>query len=102
MAKTITLPGLIDPHVHLRDPGQTHKEDFYTGTVAALAGGFTTILDMPNNAEPITTQARLQQKITSARKQIVCDVGFHFGTQADNYDEFNKVIHDVAGLKIYM
>jgi len=44
----IRLPGLIDIHVHLRDPGQTHKEDFLTGTLAALSGGFTTILDMPN------------------------------------------------------
>jgi dihydroorotase len=50
MSDTITLPGLIDPHVHLRDPGQTDKEDFLTGTSAALAGGFTTVMDMPNNA----------------------------------------------------
>ena len=62
MGKSITLPGLIDPHVHLRDPGQTHKEDFFTGTSAALAGGYTTVLDMPNNAVPITTLALLEEK----------------------------------------
>ena len=48
----IILPGLIDAHVHMRDPGFTYKEDFRTGTAAAAAGGFTTILDMPNNDTP--------------------------------------------------
>lgn len=102
MGKIIKLPGLIDPHVHLRDPGQTHKEDFYSGTSAALAGGYTTILDMPNNLEPITTLQRLQSKIISAEAQIVCDVGFHFGSLGDNYEEFPKVIDKVKGLKIYL
>lgn len=102
MNQTVTLPGLIDPHVHLRDPGQTHKEDFYSGTSAALAGGFTTVLDMPNNAEPITTLERLKAKIASAERQIVSDIGFHFGTLADNFDEFKKVIDMVTGLKVYM
>lgn len=98
----ITLPGLIDPHVHLRDPGQTHKEDFFTGTSAALAGGYTTVFDMPNNAEPITTMERLEAKIASAKSQTVSDIGFHFGSLGDNYDEFEKVIDKVTGLKIYM
>lgn len=102
MSDILTLPGLIDPHVHLRDPGQTHKEDFFTGTSAALAGGYTTIMDMPNNATPITTLQTLEEKIESASKQIVCDVGFHFGTLGDNFDEFAKVIDKVCGLKIYM
>lgn len=50
----IRLPGLIDPHVHLREPGDTHKEDFDSGTAAALAGGFTTVLAMPNTKPPLT------------------------------------------------
>lgn len=99
---TITLPGLIDPHVHLRDPGQTHKEDFLSGTSAALAGGYTAIIDMPNNLEPITTLERLNAKIASAQAQIVCDVGFHFGTLGDNFEEFAKVNNKVKGLKIYL
>lgn len=102
MSDTITLPGLIDPHVHLRDPGQTHKEDFYTGTSAALAGGYVTVMDMPNNLVPITTLERLEEKIASARKQAVCDIGFHFGTLGDNFEEFPKVIDKVMGLKIYL
>jgi dihydroorotase len=102
MQQTITLPGLIDPHVHLRDPGQTHKEDFYSGTSAALGGGYTTVIDMPNNLEPITTAERLDAKITKAGAKTVCDIGFHFGTLGDNFDEFPKVIDKVMGLKIYL
>jgi dihydroorotase len=98
----LILPGLIDPHVHLRDPGQTHKEDFRTGTAAALAGGYTTILDMPNNAEPITSPKRLAAKKAGAAAQVVCDVGFHFGTLGDNLDIFEQIIGQVTGLKIYL
>jgi dihydroorotase-like cyclic amidohydrolase len=49
MPKILRLPSLIDPHVHFRTPGQEHKEDFFSGSQAALAGGVTTVLDMPNN-----------------------------------------------------
>src|SRR5512135_708672 len=48
----LVLPGLIDPHVHLREPGETYKEDFASGSRAAIAGGFTTVIDMPNNQKP--------------------------------------------------
>ncbi|MEK7152384.1 MAG: amidohydrolase family protein [Patescibacteria group bacterium] len=100
--KTITLPGLIDPHVHLRDPGQTHKEDLRTGTAAALAGGYTTVLDMPNNMEPITSLEKLAAKQLSAARQITCDIGLHFGTLGDNLHLFKQVIGQVSGLKIYL
>lgn len=99
---TITLPGMIDPHVHLRDPGQTHKEDFNTGSSAALAGGYTTIIDMPNNIIPITTEKLLDQKISIANKKIVGDLGFYFGTLGDNYSEFGKIYDKVCGMKIYL
>ncbi len=98
----LKLPGLIDPHVHLRTPGQEQKEDFYTGTCAAVAGGFTTVLDMPNNTIPITTQKRLDEKISLAQKQIVCNIGFYFGTLGDNLIEFKKVAPSVFGLKVYL
>ena len=102
MANIITIPGLIDVHVHLRDPGQTHKEDFYSGTSAALAGGFTTVLDMPNNAEPIITLQRLEAKIESAAHQVVCDIGFYFGSLGDNLDIFDQAAKKSMGLKIYL
>ncbi|HEX5455767.1 MAG TPA: amidohydrolase family protein [Candidatus Saccharimonadales bacterium] len=102
MGEIITLPGLIDLHVHLRDPGQTYKEDFYTGTSAALAGGITTVIDMPNNLQAVTTEELLNEKILSARQKTVCDIGFNFGTLGDNYDEFEKIENQVVGLKIYL
>ncbi len=98
----IKLPGLVDLHVHLRDPGQTHKEDFLTGTSAALAGGYTMIFDMPNNATPITTAEALDAKIESAQSQIVCDVGFYFGSLGDNLKEFASVRDKVVGIKLYL
>ncbi|MBI2074475.1 MAG: dihydroorotase [Candidatus Levybacteria bacterium] len=101
MSKLI-LPGLIDPHVHLRDPGQTEKEDFYTGTLAALAGGYTTVIDMPNNKIPIANLKLLEEKILIAKEKIVCDVGFYFGSMGDNLEEFPKVINKVLGLKLYL
>lgn len=99
------LPGLIDPHVHFRTPGQEEKENFLTGTSAAVAGGFTAVIDMPNNKVPITTIERLKEKATIAQEQIVSDLGFHFGTLGDNLDEFDKIVEQgrgVKGLKIYL
>lgn len=100
--KTFRLPGLIDIHVHLRDPGQTYKEDFYTGTLAALAGGYTTVFDMPNNTVPVTTAKRLQHKIDLAKNKTVCNIGFHFGSLGNNLAEFNKVANKAYGLKLYL
>lgn len=98
----ITLPGLIDIHVHLRTPGQEFKEDFFTGTSAALAGGFTIVLDMPNNKVPITTQDLLKQKMELAKQNIVCDVGFYFGSLGDNLEEFPGVQGKIFGIKLYL
>lgn len=98
----ITLPGLIDIHVHLRTPNQQQKEDFYTGTQAALAGGFTTVLDMPNNKVPITSEKLLWEKIKLAKKQVVCDIGFYFGSLGDNFAEFPKISNQVFGIKLFL
>ncbi|MCL4417782.1 MAG: amidohydrolase family protein [Actinobacteria bacterium] len=100
--KLLTLPGLIDPHVHLRDLGLEYKEDFYSGTSAALAGGYTTVIDMPNNKNPIFTKEALEEKIKIAKEKIVCNTGFYFGTDGKNLKEFEKVKNMAMGLKIYM
>ncbi|MBI2003823.1 MAG: amidohydrolase family protein [Parcubacteria group bacterium] len=96
-------PGLIDVHVHLREPGATHKEDFYTGSRAAIKGGFTFIIDMPNNVAPVVSSESLNEKISLADQKSICDVGFHYGTNGFNTDTFNKVWNNprVFGLKIY-
>ncbi len=98
----ITLPGLIDVHVHLRDPGQIYKEDFLTGTQAALAGGYTMVVDMPNNKTPITTADTLNEKISQAKQKAVCDIGFHFGSLGENLNVFDEIKDSVVGLKLYL
>jgi len=95
----LLLPGLVDPHVHLREPGAEYKEDFKTGSHAALAGGFTTIMDMPNNNPPTTTFIRLEEKKQLAKK-AACDIRFHFGGTDDNFPEVRKV--NPKSLKIYL
>src|SRR3989344_7458033 len=100
--KLIRLPGLIDMHVHLRDPGETQKEDFYTGTSAALAGGITTVFDMPNNIEPIFTEKALEVKLRVAKSKAVCDWGLYFGTDGKNTHLFDKIAEKVVGLKLYL
>ena len=102
MSKIITIPGLIDIHVHLREPGATQKEDFETGSKAAIAGGYTAILDMPNNPIPTVTPQALDQKIALAQGRIYTDLGFHFGATAANSKFYNKVQDKVFGLKVYM
>lgn len=101
--KRIRLPGLIDVHVHLRDPGATHKEDFQTGTAAALAGGFTFVLDMPNNPIPTISLERLEEKIRLTDAKATCDVGFYYGTDGKNLATFAAAAAHprVFGLKIY-
>lgn len=96
----LVLPGLIDPHVHLREPGATQKEDFRTGSRAAIAGGFTTVMDMPNNPIPTTTKERYDEKIRLAKEKAICDVLFYFGGTDDNFDEVRKT--DPPFMKLYL
>ncbi len=88
----LVLPGLVDEHVHLRDEGRAYKEDFASGTAAAAAGGFTTVLDMPNN-DPVTMSAEtMQNRIRIASWKILVNVGL--------YSEFPKnplEVKEIAG-----
>ena len=98
----IKLPGLVDVHVHLREPGATQKEDFETGTRAAVAGGYTQVLDMPNNTPPTTTPKDLENKIELSKNRIWCDLGFNFGATAESIQYFKTINKKVFGLKVYM
>jgi carbamoyl-phosphate synthase/aspartate carbamoyltransferase/dihydroorotase len=98
---TLELPGLIDIHVHLRDPGATHKEDFSTGTAAALAGGVVAVVDMPNNTPPTVDESTLRQKIDLARKKARCDFAFYLGASTSNATQ-PAPDHHLAGLKMYV
>jgi dihydroorotase len=99
---TIQLPGLIDAHVHLREPGYTHKEDFYTGTAAALAGGVTVLLDMPNTVPPTGTPEHFEDKVQRAAQKAVCDVGLFVGATSTDLDAYLPVAERACGLKIYV
>lgn len=101
-AKIISLPGLVDVHAHLREPGGEQKEDFESGTKAAVAGGYTQILDMPNNIPPTTDEKALLNKIRRAKGRIWCDLGFNFGGTRESTSSFSKIQSKAFGLKIYM
>src|SRR5512137_1440300 len=84
------LPGLIDPHVHLREPGGTHKEDWDSGTAAALAGGFTAVLAMPNTLPPVTDAETLELALQAARSKARCDYAQFLGAGPDNFTLYNQ------------
>lgn len=96
------FPGLIDVHAHLREPGGEHKEDFASGTAAALAGGFTSVLAMPNTAPPIVDAATFDDASARADATAVCDVGIYVGGTASNAGEAAALADRAAGLKLYV
>lgn len=98
----LELPGLIDPHVHLREPGGTHKEDFETGTIAALAGGFTAVLAMPNTQPPLVDSPGLELAQSGARAKARCDYGLFLGAGDANTATASQLAPQVCGLKVYM
>jgi carbamoyl-phosphate synthase/aspartate carbamoyltransferase/dihydroorotase len=98
----IVLPGLIDPHVHLREPGATHKEDWDSGSAAALAGGFTAVLAMPNTQPPVTGEDSLDLTLRAARGKARCDYAQYLGACADNQDTAYRLAGRTAGLKMYL
>jgi carbamoyl-phosphate synthase/aspartate carbamoyltransferase/dihydroorotase len=99
---TLRLPGLIDIHVHLREPGATHKEDWASGTAAALAGGFTTVLAMPNTRPPVTDAASLEMAAELAARGARCDYGLFLGAGADNAWETAALADRAVALKMYL
>jgi dihydroorotase len=107
-AEGFTLfPALIDPHVHFRVPGAEHKETWETGARAALAGGVTTVLDMPNNSPACTTLERLHEKKETIEAQLAhvgipLRYGLYLGADRNHLNEIGRTKGEIAGLKIYM
>ncbi len=98
----IKIPGMIDPHTHLRDLDWSHKATFASETQAAIAGGYWAVFDMPNTAPSTVDQRRLGDKLKRIERAAHCDWGLYFGaSQADNSAEFEKIARQVCGLKIY-
>jgi dihydroorotase (multifunctional complex type) len=102
LGNLLVLPGLIDEHVHLRDEGKAYKEDFQTGTAAAAAGGFTTVLDMPNN-EPVTMSATaLKNRMAVAQTKVLVNVGF-YSELPKRLAEISDIVSEGAvGFKLFM
>jgi len=98
----IRIPGLIDPHVHVREPGQTHKEDWDTATQAALAGGVTMILAMPNTKPPIFDASTLDLALGAAKGKARCDYAQFIGAGPDNAGMAASLADKAAGLKMYL
>lgn len=98
----LVLPGLMDAHVHLRDEGKAYKEDFYSGTAAAVAGGITTVLDMPNN-DPVTMSAEtLTNRMKNAEKKVLVNVGF-YSEFPRNMKEIEEIVEKGAvAFKLFM
>lgn len=96
------LPGLIDIHTHMREPGGTDKEDWSSGTAAALAGGITTILAMPNTTPPIINRETLNIALKAAGRGARCDYGIFLGAGETNSAELAKISEEAIGLKMYL
>ncbi|HEC13085.1 MAG TPA: dihydroorotase [Acidiferrobacteraceae bacterium] len=97
----LLLPGVIDPQVHFREPGNEHKEDLGSGSRAAVAGGVTSFLEMPNTAPATIDQTALDDKLSRAAQKSVANYGFFIGATPDNVDALNSV-SPVCGIKIFM
>ena len=97
------LPGAIDSHVHFREPGYTHKENWQTGTAAAAAGGVTTVFEMPNTNPPTGSVAALKGKLDLAGRQAHVDFGIYGLLDEDNIDELDALIDNgAAAFKCFM
>ena len=99
------LPGVIDDQVHFREPGLTHKANIYSEAKAAIAGGTTSFMEMPNTQPPVFTQALLEDKYQIGANTSLANYSFYMGTSQDNLEEIlktNDKKKDVCGIKIFM
>lgn len=98
----LKLPGFIDVHTHLREPGGNHKEDYNSGTAAALAGGVTMVLTMPNTNPSVTDKAAFSLVQDLARVSARCDYAIYMGASSDNFGKITEMAPHAAALKMYL
>jgi dihydroorotase len=99
----LLLPGVIDDQVHFRDPGFPHKGDIASESAAAVAGGTTSFMDMPNTDPKTVTRELLKAKFASAEKRAYANYSFYFGATNDNIEEIKALKPgDACGVKVFM
>jgi dihydroorotase len=99
----LLMPGVIDDQVHFREPGLTHKADIYSESKAAVAGGITSFMEMPNTNPQTTTQAMLKEKFALAKEKSLANHSFYIGATNDNIEELIKTDpKKVCGIKVFM
>lgn len=103
-AGMLVLPGLVDPQVHFREPGLEHKEDLASGSLAAVAGGVTTVMEMPNTKPPTTSARALEDKLARAAGRMWCDHAFFLGATPENASRLAGWERSAgcAGVKVFM
>ena len=102
-SEKILIPGIIDEHVHFREPGLTHKATINSESRAAVAGGVTSFMDMPNTIPQTTTQKSVSEKVRVAEKQSLANYSFYIGATDNNIEELLKTDpREVCGIKIFM
>ncbi len=100
---SIVLPGLIDDQVHFREPGLTHKADIYHESQAAVAGGVTSFMEMPNTVPATLNKQKLEEKYAIAQKNSCANYSFYFGASNDNIEDVkNLAVGEAAGVKVFM
>ena len=103
-AKELTvLPGCIDTQTHFREPGSTDTEDLHSGSRAAIAGGITSVFEMPNTNPPTSTKVEFQRKLDLAKNRMYCNYAFYFGATADNGNELADLenLEGCCGIKLF-
>ena len=103
-AKNLTvLPGCIDTQTHFREPGSTDTEDLHSGSRAAVAGGITSVFEMPNTNPPTSNIKEFQRKLDLAKNRMYCNYAFYFGATADNVNQLAKLkdLEGCCGIKLF-
>ena len=99
----IVLPGCIDTQVHFREPGSTDAEDLNSGSRAAIAGGITSVFEMPNTNPPTSSKKEFSNKLKLAKNRMYCNYAFYFGATPDNYKELSELqdLEGCCGIKLF-
>ena len=97
------LPGCIDTQTHFREPGSTDTEDLHSGSRAAIAGGITSVFEMPNTNPPTANKVEFQKKLALAKNRMFCNYAFYFGATPDNSSELAdlKDLEGCCGIKLF-